>query len=106
VVVVAMGCTVSPTLLEFDVRSFASPPYAAEIVCVPPASALVVSVAVPAAFTVAVPIAAAPSRNVTVPVGTTPSVRDTTEVNVTLTPTYTLAFDVASEVVVASFAIV
>jgi hypothetical protein len=106
VVDVAIGCTVSLTAPELELRLFASPPYVAEIVCDPPTSALVVSVAVPVPLRTAVPIAAVPSRNVTVPVGTAPSARDTTDVNVTLTPAYTLAFDVVREVAVVSFATV
>jgi hypothetical protein len=101
VVVVAIGCIVSFTVLDVEVRLFASPPYCAVIVCGPPASALVVSMVVPVALSVAVPIGVVPSRNVTIPVGIAPSARATTEVNVTLIPAKTLAFDVAREVVVA-----
>ena len=106
VVAVAIGCTVSFTAPEVEVRLLASPAYCAEIVCDPPASAVVVSVAIPVPLSVAIPIAFVPSKNVTVPVGMAPSARETTDVNVTLTPAYTLALDVAREVVVASFATV
>jgi capsular polysaccharide biosynthesis protein len=64
---------------------FASPPYAAVIMCEPTANAAVVNVATPEPLSVPVPRVVPPSLNVTVPVGV-PEVPVTVALNVTGAP--------------------
>jgi hypothetical protein len=102
VLIFAGAETTTVTTVEVDAAKFASPEYAAVMLCDPTVSDDVLKVAVPP-LNVAVPSEFAPSLNVTVPVGVPlPDCGATVAVNVTLCLLVNCAFDALSEVVVAA----
>jgi len=83
--VVVFCCTTCVNTAEVLGRLFASPPYAAVIMCEPTAKVAVENVATPEPLSVPVPSVVPPSLNVTVPVGV-PELPVTVAVNVTGAP--------------------